>query len=111
MHCFYYCSSYRGPSSPPIDVNSKSSNGFSESQKSLVTPCYVLYQQYCGLQLQILAFITMWETQGTLKEGLMINVCIYVASCFVCHWSVTKVSAERKSSEIPRKKLQISNFS
>lgn len=85
MHCFYYCSSYRGLISPPIDVSSKSSNGFSESQKSLVTPCYVLYQQYCGLQLLILALTTIWETERVLKEGLMINMFIYVARCLVCH--------------------------
>lgn len=111
MHCFYYCSSYRGPSSPPIDVNSKSSNGFSESQKSLVTPCYVLYQQYCGLQLQILAFITIWEMQRTLKEGLMINVCICVERCFVCNWSVTKVECQKKSFRNTKKIFQNSNFS
>lgn len=59
------------------------------SQKSMITPCYVLCQQYWGLQLKILAFIAAWETQGALKEVLMINECIYMAAA-VCRWSIQR---------------------
>lgn len=76
----------------------------------MITPCYVLYQQYCGLQLKILAFITVSEIQGALKEVLMINECIYMASCSIWHWNMTKVGAKIKSSEYQEKKCKLLTF-
>lgn len=49
----------------------------------MITPCYVLYQEYCGLQLKTFAFTTVWETKGAVKEVLMVNECMRQAALFV----------------------------